>query len=346
MNPANGPARTLLSFGRLTAAGLLAALSAVALSGAEVPKPGGEASPTPAGKEPIVEARFNDGSVLKVTPHAERLEVTTRYGKLSIPLAEVRQIEFGTRVPADVARRIEQAIADLSSPNFQKREAATAELLKLREKAYPSLVEAAKQKDAEVVRRVEGLLERLRETVPEKDLGVRPYDVIITADSRIAGHIEGDALKVQTQPFGEVTMKLADLRTLRAPRAGGDEVAVKNVQPDPGNLTNLQNEVGKTFYFRVTGAVNNGTVWGTDIYTSDSPLAMAAVHAGVLKAGQTGVVKVEIVPGQASYAGSTQNGVTTQDYGPWPGAYRVKRVSRAADEATTNTDLGSPPDDR
>ena len=129
---------------------------------------------------------------------------------------------------------------------------------------------------------------------------------------------------MRTAPFGEVQVKLADLRSLRAPGAAAESAAVKNAQPDPGNLTNFQNDVGKTYYFRVTGAVN-GTVWGTGVYTSDSPLATAVVHAGVLKVGQTGVVKVTIVPAQDAYQGSTQNGVTTSEYGPWPGAYRVSR---------------------
>jgi len=37
--------------------------------------------------------------------------------------------------------------------------------------------------------------------------------------------------------------------------------------------------------------MNNAALWGSDIYTLDSTLGMAAVHAGVVKAGQTGVVK-------------------------------------------------------
>jgi hypothetical protein len=321
MNPTVRSARTLRSLGCVVLSCLAATLPAVALGADEPPKAGGESA---AAKAAAVEARFNDGSVLKVTPHEERLEVTTPYGKLSIPLADVRQIDFATRIPADVSRRIDAAIADLASPDFPKREAATATLVRLKEKAYPALLEAAKLKDAEVVRRVEQVLEQLRDTVPEKDLEVRTRDVILTADSKITGRIEGEVLKVQTAPFGEVQVKLADLRSLHLP--GGTETApvVRNAQPDPGSLTNLQNEIGKTFYFRVTGGVN-GTVWGTGVYTSDSPLATAAVHAGVLKVGQTGVVKVTIVPPLEAYMGSTQNGVTTMEYGPWPGAYRVSR---------------------
>jgi hypothetical protein len=308
--------------GRVVLACLLAALPA-ALSADEPRKP---AAPAPAPKASAMEARFNDGSVLKVTPHDERLEVTTPYGKLSIPLADVRQIDFATRTADEVARRIEKAIADLGSGDFHKREAATAELVKLGAKAFPALLEAAKLKDAEVVRRVESLLEQMRQAVSEKDLEIRKHDVIQTADSKIAGHIEGESLKVQTAQFGDVQMKLADLRSLRSLSAAADAevVADRNVEPDPGNLVNYQNEVGKTYRFRVTGAVN-GTVWGTGVYTSDSPLATVAVHAGVLKVGQTGVVKVTIVPALAAYTGSTQNGVATMDYGPWPGAYRVSR---------------------
>jgi hypothetical protein len=323
MNPAVRPTHPVLSLGRLPAACLLAALSAAALSGNEPDKKTEQPPPpaAPAG----VEVHFNDGSVLKVMPRDERLEVATPYGKLTIPLADVRQIDFGTRIPDEVSKRIDRAVADLSDADFHKREAASATLLGLREKAYPALLEAAKQKDAEVVRRVEGLLERLRETVPEKDLEFRKHDVVQTADSKIAGHIAGEALKVQTVQFGEVDMKLADVRSLRSLAAAAQEVVARDVLPDPGSLTNYQNDIGKTLHFQVTGAVNVGTVWGTGVYTSDSPLATAAVHAGLLKAGQTGVVKVTIVPPLAAYMGSTQNGVTTSDYGPWPGAYRVSR---------------------
>jgi hypothetical protein len=61
-------------------------------------------------------------------------------------------------------------------------------------------------------------------------------------------------------------------------------------------------------------------VWGTDVYTDDSPVCLAAVHAGIITT-QGGVVTIEIRPGQASYTGSTRNGVTTQDFGVWPGSY-------------------------
>jgi len=99
-------------------------------------------------------------------------------------------------------------------------------------------------------------------------------------------------------------------------------------QPDPGTPGGLRAQNGKVFHFEVTGANGVGTVWGTDVYTDDSPIAMAAVHAGVLKVGEKAVIKVTILPGQATYNGSMRNGISTSDYGPWQGSYKVEPARR------------------
>ena len=66
-----------------------------------------------------------------------------------------------------------------------------------------------------------------------------------------------------------------------------------------------------------------GSIWGTDVYTTDSKLAMAAVHAGVVKPGETGVVRLKILASPPSYAGSFRNGVRTSPYGVFGGAYQI-----------------------
>src|SRR5262249_49886153 len=45
-----------------------------------------------------VEARFADGSSLKITLKEEKVELVTPYGKLSIPVADIRRIDFATRL--------------------------------------------------------------------------------------------------------------------------------------------------------------------------------------------------------------------------------------------------------
>ena len=250
-----------------------------------------------------VEAEFTDGSVMKLALRDENIELETSYGKLLIPVADVRRIEFGMRISDDVRKRIETAIGELGSPDFRRRQAATSELQALKEKAYPALLRIASGKDAEAGRRVEQIIEKIRESVRSEILEIPAHDVVHTADSKIAGRIKADLLRVATLPFGDQQVKVADLRTLRSPNSAEPEVAAAGTLLDPGALHLYQNQIGKTLSFRVTGppaaiGMQMG-VYGTDVYTLDSSLAAAAVHAGAIQAGKTGVVRVTIVGPQA-----------------------------------------------
>jgi hypothetical protein len=102
------------------------------------------------------------------------------------------------------------------------------------------------------------------------------------------------------------------------------------VQPDPGNLANTGATVGSVRYFRVMGRTD-GSVWGSNIYTTDSMLATAAVHAGAVKNRQTGIVKVTLLPGQASYQGAARNGVVSRPWQSFPMSFTV--VPATEDEA-------------
>lgn len=70
-----------------------------------------------------------------------------------------------------------------------------------------------------------------------------------------------------------------------------------------------------------------GTVWGTDVYTDDSPVCLAAIHAGVVAAGAESQVQVTWRPGQETYVGTPRNGVTSSDYGSWGGSFVVDPVA-------------------
>jgi hypothetical protein len=304
-----------------------------------------------------VEVRFVDGSTMRLVLRDQKIDLTSPYGKMQVPVHEIHKIEFATRVPEEVSRRIEAAVANLGDDKFPVREKASAELLKLSERAYPALQRAAGSKDLEVARRAQDLLDKIRDVVPEDALEVREHDVIHTAHSKLAGRIDAPVLKVETAQFGELQMKLTDVRSLRS--LGVPEESETNLvgaEADPGNLTSYMAQIGKTFRFRVTGGAPGaggmamgggrrvaagggampvgvvfggmamaGGLWGTDTYTADSSLALAAVHAGVLKNGQTGIVKVKIVNPPASFEASTRNGVSSGAYGSYPGAFKVMR---------------------
>lgn len=97
----------------------------------------------------------------------------------------------------------------------------------------------------------------------------------------------------------------------------------------PSELPNCSN-VDLTVFRGQTGAQGrctclpgaSGPVWGTNLYTDDSNICTAAVHAGVISTSG-GTVVVEIQPGQSTYVGTTRNGVTTNSYGAWSGSFRL-----------------------
>ena len=306
---------------RLTSA-LFAALALVSPAWgagrpAEAESPRKPAQGPPAG---AVEVHFTDGSVLRLLLRDPRVEVTTPYGKLLIPVADLQKVEFATRVPEEVARRIEAAVTDLGSSDYPRRQAAETELMKLREKAYPALLRAARSKDREVVQRARRLLDKVREEAPAESLVVREHDVIYTPHSKIAGRIACPTLKAQTTQFGEVQVRLADVRDLRSLALEPEGEAVATI-PDPGNMLALQNQIGKVFHIRTVGGA--GPLWGTDVYTTDSSVAAAAVHAGVLRVGQAGVVKVKVIAPPPVFTGSARNGITSGAFGAFPGAFQV-----------------------
>ncbi len=97
--------------------------------------------------------------------------------------------------------------------------------------------------------------------------------------------------------------------------ASGDVIA------DPGTLSSIEAEINTTLKISLTGDIS-GRIWGTDIYTDDTTLAVAAVHAGLLRVGQSGILDVTILQGQDSYQGSTKNGITSDSYGSWGRSFK------------------------
>ena len=78
---------------------------------------------------------------------------------------------------------------------------------------------------------------------------------------------------------------------------------------------------GERFTFTCEPGGHAASVWGTDIYTDDSRVCSAAVHAGLITFASGGTVVIEIRAGLASYTGSDRNGVSSGNWGNWVGSY-------------------------
>ena len=97
--------------------------------------------------------------------------------------------------------------------------------------------------------------------------------------------------------------------------------------PGPGfcpRYLGITRELPTPFTCRCSAqATHEGTVWGTDIYTDDSSLCRAALHAGrVMSEG--GTVTVVRGDGRALYVGTTRNGVASVDFGSFPSSITFK----------------------
>jgi hypothetical protein len=79
--------------------------------------------------------------------------------------------------------------------------------------------------------------------------------------------------------------------------------------------------VGARFAYTCPPNGTAGSVWGTDVYTDDSSVCTAAVHAGLITLAAGGAVTIEMRPGQASYTSSTRNGIRSSSYGSWGGSF-------------------------
>src|SRR5690606_9170703 len=66
-----------------------------------------------------------------------------------------------------------------------------------------------------------------------------------------------------------------------------------------------------------------GSVWGTGLYTDDSSICTAAVHAGVIDVINGGPVDIEIRPGAGAYVASRHNGVTSSRWARWSGSFII-----------------------
>src|SRR5438552_3974464 len=107
--------------GRMSA--LLVLFVVAQLARAEEPKKSAPAA--------TLEVRLTDGSRVNVAILDETIPIQTPHGKLIVPAADVRRIDFSARLPEAVRKKIESALVDLGSSEMAKRESAGEALLKI-----------------------------------------------------------------------------------------------------------------------------------------------------------------------------------------------------------------------
>jgi hypothetical protein len=169
-----------------------------------------------AGSPPEVDVRFMDGSTARVVILQSHLELETRYGKLTIPCNEIRKIELALRLEDETAKRIDDAIRELGGDEFNRREAASKELLRLAIPAYVALKKTPPSKDPEVAKRTEAIFKQIESSIPAAKLQVRSNDLIQTKEFTVTGRIPTRQLKVKSKYFGETELKLNEVSSMNS----------------------------------------------------------------------------------------------------------------------------------
>lgn len=90
----------------------------------------------------------------------------------------------------------------------------------------------------------------------------------------------------------------------------------------PGSYASLSadKKAGVATCTCMAGDTASGSVWGTDIYTADSKICRAAVHAGAIPPSG-GQVSVKGAPGCSAYVGTERNGVKAGKWGSFGSSF-------------------------
>ena len=96
------------------------------------------------------------------------------------------------------------------------------------------------------------------------------------------------------------------------------------------SATAYRGKLGQQLAFTCPAAGTAAALWGTGVYTDDSSICTAAVHAGVITLAGGGQVRVAVQAGEPSYQGSTNNGITSTTYGAWAGSIVIVGGQAAA----------------
>jgi len=168
-------------------------------------------------------ANAADGLGFGGTELVDRLLLTARHlGRDTDPVIRQRIAELYSRnrmrnwVADRAEAKIDAAITRLTDADPKVRLAAESELREFRELAYPMLKRAAAGTSS-IDRSLQAtlLVKWLEEKVGPEKLKIRDQDVIQAAEFTIAGKIEAPSVTGCTPYFGDVTVQVAEVRSIR-----------------------------------------------------------------------------------------------------------------------------------
>ncbi len=108
------------------------------------------------------------------------------------------------------------------------------------------------------------------------------------------------------------------------PPANNDDS--EEITPIQWNTTGggFKSDVGLVYKFQCPPKGTENNIWGSDIYTSDSSICTAAVHAGLFSLADGGIVTLEFRPGRLTYGSTVRNGIKSFTFGEYSRSFVVR----------------------
>jgi hypothetical protein len=284
------------------------------------------------------EVRFGDGSLVRVMILQDTLDVMTKYGKLTIPIQEIRRIDFGLHLPPGVDAKIDSSIKQLGSAAFREREEAVKTLVYYGPMAFPYVQRASQSPELEVASRAAGVVKRIADKHPPELLSLKEEDLIQTLEFQVVGRVMTETIKAQSSHFGDLSLKLSDLRNLfvRGPNTENEwivDAAKHGSVPDQWMDTGLVVDASQRLILMCDGQVD---LWpqGPGQYMTTAKGYTAAGKGGAFMAGAL-IAKIGAT-GKPFLAGDRYEGAPSEEGklylhivpSPWnnasAGTYRVR----------------------
>lgn len=213
------------------------------------------AAAQPPAKPVAAEVRLDDGSTVRVQLGIDAIPIVTKYGRLVVPVVDIRRIEFGLHVPADIADAIARDIKRLGSAVHKERVAAGAGLLAAGHFAAPALRAASRSADPETSGRAAAVLAKMGDNLSAELLALPSHDTIHAADMPIVGRIDLAAIETASPHFGRVALQVGGIRSLRVRHNERVELTV-DAASDAWVATNFHIERGDRLIVTAEGVVD------------------------------------------------------------------------------------------
>jgi hypothetical protein len=237
-------------------------------------------TPMPALPPDFIRLYLMDGSVLAGRLSIKEVAVETQFGKLSVPVANIKSITPGLMSHPALAKELTTLVADLGSSNYNDREKAKQALTKMGASIRDELERHQNDADLERRNRIKAILTEFDQQAEDLEAGdgadsgasMRQGDTVETTEFTIVGRIVPQSFTV-TSLYGDLNVKLADIR--RGQRDIGKRDDLKQTfSVDASHLamrntlnTNLRIERGDIVTVQADGTITM-TPWGAAAVTT------------------------------------------------------------------------------